>query len=85
MTFPSLPDGYRAWMDRALCRTDYVDPEWWFSDDFSARTRALANCSVCEVKAECLDLAISSPEISAGIWGGLSINEIRNLRKRKSK
>lgn len=79
----SIVDGYLPWMDEALCRTKYVNPDWWFSDDYAQRTRALANCHVCEVKAECLRLAIETPEITAGIWGGLSINEIRNLRTRR--
>ncbi len=37
-------------------------------------------CAACEVKAECLEFAITQGERIIGIWGGLSERERRKIR-----
>jgi WhiB family transcriptional regulator, redox-sensing transcriptional regulator len=45
---------------------------------------AKAVCAGCEVRAECLDYAVSRPE-KYGTWGGLSEDERANERRRRSR
>lgn len=37
-------------------------------------------CSICPVKAECLDYAVSN-NISDGIWGGVTLHERKEIGK----
>jgi len=77
------------WQHRAACRGE--EASVFFHDDDerepakSYRTRAaLKICAVCPVKQQCLDHAVSVPEVY-GIWGGKSQDEIRALIKVESK
>ncbi len=42
-------------------------------------------CEACEVKAECLEFAITQGERIIGIWGGLSERERRKLREQRTR
>lgn len=54
-------------------------PEW--PPDPSSVTRALAICDRCEVREECLGLALThSTRDDAGIWGGTTEAERDRLR-----
>jgi WhiB family redox-sensing transcriptional regulator len=69
------------------------DPELWFVDDGTlghARVNperlaeliqeAKDGCAVCDLRDACLDYALARNEY--GIWGGLTRDERRNLRRR---
>jgi WhiB family redox-sensing transcriptional regulator len=75
------PDGNtedRGWQDRALCAQ--TDPEAFFPEKGGSVREAKAVCRGCEVRAECLAYALEHDE-RFGIWGGLSENERRPLRR----
>ena len=67
------------WKDRALCAE--TDPEAFFPEKGGSTREAKRVCTVCEVRAECLEFALSNDE-RFGIWGGLSERERRRLKKR---
>ena len=83
-TLPAGPAGDRStdWLDRAACRRS--DPELFFpvTDIRAARAQVEAAkkvCRRCPVKGTCLSWAMDSgPE--AGIWGGTTEEERRQLR-----
>lgn len=70
-----------AFRSGALCQ--YVDnPELFFPKTGKRMQAAEAKgiCAGCEVRAQCLDYAVSSVEILSGIWGGTTETERRQLR-----
>ena len=74
------------WRNDAACRD--ADPELFFPDREirSARTQvktAKLICRGCPVQAICLSWALDSGQES-GIWGGLTEDERRRLRRRGS-
>jgi WhiB family redox-sensing transcriptional regulator len=69
-----------AWRELALCAQ--VDPELWFPEKGESPAAAKLLCGRCEVRAECLELALETNE-QFGIWGGLSSKERRGLRRRR--
>jgi WhiB family redox-sensing transcriptional regulator len=71
------------WLDRARCRDE--DPELFFPVGTTgpAATQldeAKAVCDPCEVREICLEWALLTGQ-DAGIWGGLSEEERRALRR----
>jgi WhiB family redox-sensing transcriptional regulator len=68
----------QEWQERALCAQ--TDPEAFFPEKGGSTREAKRICSGCEVRAECLDYALSHDE-RFGIWGGLSERERRRLRR----
>lgn len=71
------------WRDRAACRDE--DPELFFpiGDGVAAQDqvgRAKAVCARCPVRQQCLQFALSTGQ-DAGIWGGLTAEERRDLRR----
>jgi WhiB family transcriptional regulator, redox-sensing transcriptional regulator len=71
------------WLGRARCRDE--DPELFFpvGSTGPAATQieaAKAVCAVCDVRDECLEWAMASGQ-EAGVWGGLSEEERRGLRR----
>lgn len=71
-----------SWREKARCRT--VDPELFFpvagegSDIFKRQAaEAVAECRLCPVRLECLTVAVDTK--AAGIWGGTTEGERRNL------
>jgi len=69
----------QSWQERALCAE--TDPEAFFPEKGGSTREAKKICTGCEVKAECLEFALSNDE-RFGIWGGLSERERRRLRRR---
>ncbi|MBT2508857.1 WhiB family transcriptional regulator [Streptomyces sp. ISL-98] len=65
-------------MADALCAQ--VDPELFYPETgvISAPVRRI--CMACEVRTECLEYALTTPE-RQGVWGGLSENERRKLKR----
>jgi WhiB family transcriptional regulator, redox-sensing transcriptional regulator len=72
-------DDALAWQADSLCAQ--TDPEAFFPEKGGSTRDAKRICASCEVKAQCLDYALSNDE-RFGIWGGLSERERRKLRKR---
>ena len=74
-----------AWRDGAACQD--ADPELFFpeGDTRSARAHVKAAkliCRGCPVSVTCLSWALASGQ-EAGIWGGLTEDERRRLRRRR--
>jgi WhiB family transcriptional regulator, redox-sensing transcriptional regulator len=71
------------WVHRARCKDE--DPELFFpvgtTGPAAAQIEAAkAVCMQCEVRAECLEWALATGQ-DAGVWGGLSEEERRALRR----
>ncbi|MEE1619946.1 WhiB family transcriptional regulator [Zafaria sp. Z1313] len=78
--FPGAEDeGELGWQTEALCAQ--TDPEAFFPEKGGSTRDAKKVCGACNVRAECLEYALSNDE-RFGIWGGLSERERRRLRKR---
>jgi WhiB family transcriptional regulator, redox-sensing transcriptional regulator len=72
------------WRHRAACRDE--DPELFFPVGTSGPAllqiaEAKAVCRRCPVNSECLDWALASGQ-DAGVWGGMSEDERRALKRR---
>ena len=71
------------WRDRAACRD--TSPELFFPigttgvalDQIDAAKRV---CTQCPVASECLEFALATNQ-EAGVWGGLTEEERRRVRK----
>jgi len=72
-------DDEQEWQERALCAQ--TDPEAFFPEKGGSTREAKRICQGCEVRADCLEYALSHDE-RFGIWGGLSERERRKLKKR---
>ncbi len=83
----ALPD--RSWQTAALCRGNhsylFFPPSTVERKDERERreTKAKAICTVCPVKAECLDFAMKIRE-PYGIWGGLTEADRRQVLAREA-
>lgn len=76
-----------TWRDRATCLS--VDPELFFPIGNTGPAllqveEAKAVCRGCEVIETCLSWAIESGQ-DAGVWGGLSEDERRALKRRNAR
>ena len=74
------------WRDHAACRDE--DPELFFPVGTSGPAlrriaEAKAVCWRCPVSSECLNWALASGQ-DAGVWGGLSEDERRALKRRNA-
>lgn len=74
------------WRDHALCRE--TDPELFFPVGTTGVAldqidRAKEVCGECPVTNECLEFALETNQDS-GIWGGLSEDERRAIRRRRA-
>jgi WhiB family redox-sensing transcriptional regulator len=75
------------WRHNAVCRDE--DPELFFPVGTSGlaiaqAADAKAVCGRCPVKAECLSWALNSGQ-DAGVWGGMSEDERRALKRRTAR
>jgi WhiB family redox-sensing transcriptional regulator len=71
------------WRDRAVCRD--MNPELFFPVGTTGSALdqievARSICSQCEVTRECLEFAIATNQES-GVWGGLTEEERRPMRR----
>jgi WhiB family transcriptional regulator, redox-sensing transcriptional regulator len=66
-----------TWRLSALCAE--TDPEAFFPEKGGSTREAKRVCVGCDVRAECLEFALTNDE-RFGIWGGLSERERRRLR-----
>ena len=75
-----------SWRDDALCRD--TDPELFFPVGTTGTAlvqieRAKQVCDECTVRIDCLDFALTTNQDS-GIWGGLSEEERRAIRRQRA-
>ncbi len=75
------------WRHRAICRDE--DPELFFPVGTSGPAllqiaEAKTVCRRCSVVSECLAWALASGQ-DAGVWGGLSEDERRALKRRDAR
>ena len=71
-----IKDHYNLWED-GLCRQ--TSQELFFPEKGEVATPAKKVCKQCPVKEACLEHALKKHEY--GIWGGLSEQERKNLKK----
>jgi WhiB family transcriptional regulator, redox-sensing transcriptional regulator len=76
-----------TWRSRAACLDE--DPEMFFPigttrPAFLQIERAKVVCLGCEVVETCLSWAIESGQ-DAGVWGGMSADERRALKRRQAR
>lgn len=70
------PDDAAEWEERARCR-DIEDQSLFFPEHGNrSPARAKAICGRCEVKDQCLQVALENDE-RFGIWGGMTEKERR--------
>lgn len=77
-TAPDLVGEREPWMDDAACAE--IGGDLWFPDKGGSTKDAKRICAGCDVREACLDYALRNDE-GRGIWGGLSAQERRRLRK----
>jgi WhiB family redox-sensing transcriptional regulator len=69
------------WHQQALCAE--IGGDWWFPEDNSRpEPEVLKVCGRCPVQAECLEFALENNE-KYGVWGGLSPNKRKLLRRER--
>jgi WhiB family redox-sensing transcriptional regulator len=69
-----------GWQHKALCAQ--VDPDLHFPDKGESAAPAKRVCRSCEVRAECLEYALSHEDMARrGVWGGMSERERRRLKR----
>ena len=80
----SAPGEFGDWRDLAACTS--TDPEAFFPEKIDENAMAAKRvCARCDVRAECLEFALAMPVTEDwGIWGGMSANSRRKLRKRRA-
>lgn len=81
MTTDDLADTFALadhldWQDAALCAQ--TDPEAFFPEKGGSTREALKVCQPCEVRAECLEYALTHGE-RFGVWGGMSERQRNRL------
>ena len=75
---PSEDERPPVLVDSALCAQ--TDPELFFPEKSGSTRQAKQVCRSCEVRAECLEYALTAGE-EFGVWGGLSAQERRRLQQ----
>ncbi|MGH8900379.1 MAG: WhiB family transcriptional regulator [Egibacteraceae bacterium] len=75
------------WRQKAACRDE--DPDLFFpigstGPALDQAERAKAVCGRCEVVDQCLAWALRTGQ-DAGVWGGLTEDERRSLRRREKR
>jgi WhiB family redox-sensing transcriptional regulator len=80
VTAPNFLDGTQ------LCASPTVDKEDWFpgrgEDGIAATVRAKTVCARCPLREPCLAYALPYASLQ-GIWGGSTVNERAEMRKRQ--
>ena len=72
---PSPPD---VWQERSACFG--IDPDVFFPISEEEAGPALAFCSACTIRSECLSWALKNGE-RYGVWGGLTEQQRRRLTR----
>lgn len=72
------PADTEPWMDFSLCKE--IGGDVFFPEKGESTKPAKRVCQACPVRSECLEYALRNDE-RFGIWGGLSEQERRKLKK----
>ncbi|AJE80786.1 WhiB-family transcriptional regulator [Streptomyces albus] len=67
-----------AWQEQALCAQ--TGAGFFFPEPGSSVREAKQICRMCEIRAECLEYALTHDE-QFGVWGGLSEKERLRLQR----
>ena len=83
----STADHLAEWWPLAACRS--ADPDLFFPISQSGPAamqiqRAKAVCAQCAVRSQCLRYALAADPLQ-GVWGGMSEEERRLIRRREQK
>ena len=70
-----------AWAERGACVGH--DLNVFFPTEGGSVDEAVAICSACVVRAECLDYAVTTG-VDAGVWGGMSARQRQRARRARS-
>ena len=70
-----------TWTDDAACTHPAVDPDW-FTDaaDHIGPILAMRVCTGCPVRIRCLNEALSHRASDAGVWGGTTLRNRKEIR-----
>jgi excisionase family DNA binding protein len=68
----------RDWRDDSVCRKQPT--QWWFAGGHHDTLLAKSICSGCVVRAQCLEFALSRPDL-LGIWAATTPNERAAIRR----
>jgi WhiB family redox-sensing transcriptional regulator len=82
LALPGLLEPALPYLPLAACRAEGVDPAWWFPSRGEPLEPARAVCRGCPEREPCLVWALGQGSRLAGVWGGLSEQERRKLRRR---
>ncbi|HHC08417.1 MAG TPA: WhiB family transcriptional regulator [Actinobacteria bacterium] len=77
----AAPTTDRDWRAAAACAGAPLDLFFPESDLPEAAAAALAVCATCDVREACLAFALATNQ-TEGIWGGMTADERRRLRRR---
>ena len=82
----ALANADYTWRSHAICRD--TDPDLFFPIGTTGQAlvqiaRAKQVCGECPVRVDCLEYALETNQDS-GIWGGLSEEERREIRRRNA-
>jgi WhiB family redox-sensing transcriptional regulator len=66
------------WMDDALCRQ--IDYDMFFPEPNKVPHEAKKACSLCQVRVECLEYALTFG-MTEGVWGGTTPNERKAMMR----
>ncbi len=69
-----------GWRERAACEGEDLDTFFPVGSALWQAQRATSICAGCPVTEECLSYALSTGQ-DHGIWGGLTSEERRDLRR----
>lgn len=72
---------FPAFDGKAACVGEKADR--WFPESHGPVTFAKKKCADCEIRIPCLSWAIANDE-RFGIWGGLTEDERKQLRRRRA-
>lgn len=78
----TVEDVWPDWMLHGVCRQ--VDPELWFPEKGESTKPAKKICDGCPVRRRCRSFALEN-DVKFGVWGGMSVRELEELRKRRLK
>jgi WhiB family redox-sensing transcriptional regulator len=70
--------GSLKWMNDALCRQ--IDHDMFFPEPNTVPHDAKKACSLCRVRIECLEYALTFNSIE-GVWGGTTPNERKAMMR----
>jgi excisionase family DNA binding protein len=73
-----LGTGLGSWRDDSLCRKHPT--QWWFAGGHRDTALAKSICSGCVVQTQCLEFALSRPDL-LGIWAATTPTERAALRR----